>query len=109
MGQIMPILKGPMFSLGATGTLGKTITYEDHGTDQRARLYTSTTPPPTQAQTDHRTRIGEMSLSWRALPPEDRAAWSIAAAPLQKTGYTYWWQEWFAQNIYPPNIPEIPT
>ena len=104
----MPKVKGPLFSLEASGTYGGALTFHQSATGAQVRKKPAPAGPPTLAQELHRARVSEMSTSWRAQTTITRQAWNDAAAPLGKLGRAYWWQEWFTQNATATSPPSIP-
>ena len=104
----MPIVKGPLFSLEASGTYGGNLTFSQTNGKSITRKTPRSRKPDSLSQTLHRQRVADMALSWRQQSAATRAAWNDAAAPLGKKGRQYFWSEWFAQNATIGSPPVIP-
>jgi hypothetical protein len=104
----MPKLIGPLFSLKASGTLAEMLTYQNQGNVQLVRRYVRSTAPPSPLQTLHRAEVSAIAAAWRSLSPQDQAAWRAASTPFRLAGWSYYWSEYVAQGVTPPNQPFIP-
>jgi hypothetical protein len=104
----MPKLIGPLFSLKASGTLDRLLTFQNYGTRQRVRRYVRQTAPPTPLQTAHRQYVAAIAESWRSLSPLDQDIWRAAAYPLGLGGWPYYWQQYVYQGVTPPDHPYVP-
>ena len=104
----MPIVKGPLFSLEASGTYGGGLTFSQTTGRSIARKTPRSRKPASLSQTMHRQQVADMALSWRQQSPATRTAWSDAAALLGNKGRHYFWSEWFVQNATLSSPPVIP-
>lgn len=104
----MPIVKGPLFSLRAAGTLGRALVYATNTGRNVVRRHLVPSDPHTPGQLAHRAQVAAAATSWHDIGDTARADWQAAAAPLLMNGYAYFIQQWFAQEssaLYPPTIP----
>ena len=69
-------LKGPLFSLKASKSIGGILTYQGRPTG--TALYKKPTPtdPKTPAQLLMREYMGEARTAWKALSQGDKEAWN---------------------------------
>ncbi len=104
----MPKVKGPLFSLEASGTYADALTFHQSATGPQVRKKPTPTGPQTLAQQLHRAKVSDMAATWRAQTTATRNAWAAAALLVGKTGRAYWWQQWFIQNATAGSPPAIP-
>jgi len=104
----MPKVTGPLFSLRASGTLNGSLTYAS--TLERNIVRARVTPhdPMTPAQIAQRTKVATIAASWLALDNTTRAAWQTAGAAEQQNGYSYFVQQYHAQDSSPEFPPSLP-
>ena len=72
----MPTLRGPLFSLSAWKTLGKTIVYQRTVSGHKAYKRVIPYDPKTNEQYLIRAYFGSAQKAWRSLPLEYRQAWN---------------------------------
>jgi hypothetical protein len=106
--KLMPKVKGPLFSLQASGTYRGEFTFHQKGATCVVRPKAKVTPSNTTAQATHRTKVSQMSAGWLALTPTQRTNWNTAAVGITSSGRAYFWAQWFAQASYPGHPPSIP-
>jgi hypothetical protein len=104
----MPRVRGPLFSLEASGTLGKSLTFVQHGEKSTVRRAQLKAPPPSVWQSQQRARVKNIKLAYRTLTPIQKNQWRIAGAPLKINGWCMFWRAYTLQNIAPPNLPTPP-
>lgn len=91
----MAKLKGPLFSLDATGTLNKTITYKKILQNNVAQKYSqpgSNNPfESSPRQKDQRSIIRSIVIHWQCMSAADKLSWENAAKAnrFKGTGYHY--------------------
>lgn len=91
----MAKIKAPLFSLDASGTLDKTITYRNKPQNKTASKYAkpgSVNPfESSPRQKDQRSIIGLITACWQCKTSLDQLAWNNAAkdARFKGTGYHY--------------------
>jgi len=105
----MPKVRGPLFSLAASGTLLKTITFMDTGAVQQVRFNVKSRAPRSTLQQMHGQRVADCRAAWRSLDQPTKDEWQAAMVWSHLTGPALFMQEWFAQHIYPPYLPVIPA
>jgi len=72
-------LNGPMFSLGASGTLGKAITFASWKGRAYARGTVIPANPKAEKQLSVRAMMTFLSQNWTAISPGDKATWQDQA------------------------------
>ena len=84
----MPKVIGPLFSLTASGDLGKLIVYRRIGSSNIVSSYFHPKDRRTTAQTVHRFAMQEARFAWRNLPIGDKSQWRQKALGIPGTsGY----------------------
>lgn len=104
----MPKVTGPLFSLAASGTFRKSLTFMTRGGANIVRGHVVPRDPQTPAQVAHRDNIADAAATWRLQDAQTRAAWQAAAAMHSMNAFAYWLQQWVYQDSsgpYPPSIP----
>lgn len=104
----MPKVKGPLFSLKASGTYQGLIVYVDRSNAQCVRAPAAKPTRQSTAQALHRANVAAMAATWKAIGPAARAAWNAAAPGNATSGRAYFWAQWFAQSSDPAHPPAIP-
>jgi hypothetical protein len=106
--NIMAKIQAPLFSFGASGTIGKILTFNQSTQKPVARKKPapSKSAPPLQAII--RLRFKQAAESWRALSPTERAKWRTLAAPTARPSFAKYYLEWVAQNSTPATPPYFP-
>lgn len=105
----MPKVRGPLFSLAASGTLLKTITFMDSPKVQMVRFNVKQTAPRSPLQQIHGKRVADCRASWRTLSQVEKDKWQAHMIWSKMTGPALFMREWFAQNIFPPALPVHPA
>lgn len=72
----MSKLIGPLFSIEAWKTLGKTIVYQRTVSGHKAYVRVVPYDPKTHVQYIYRAYFGSAQKAWRGLPLEYRIAWN---------------------------------
>ena len=103
----MAKVKGPLFSLSASGAFNGIVEYRTTGGQTIAAGIKAYVPPRTPAQAAQTNRFKDAVGGWRTASPEQKAAWN-AAAPATTTGYRYYLSEYILQNVQPPGHPLLP-
>lgn len=104
----MPKVRGPLFSLTASGTLDRTLTYSTNGTETTVKKLPSFEKPRTANQAAHAAKVADMSASWLSLSAGTKTLWNNCAALSAQTGYRLYWREWFIQASTPGSPPVLP-
>ena len=87
---------GPALSLGASGTLGKTLIFQKMGKSNAAYKYHkpgSRGPyTPSYKQRDQRAIIGLLTAHWQSMTPAQKLTWEeeAAKAGVPGSGYHHW-------------------
>lgn len=104
----MAKVKGPLFSLAATGEFrGMHFRTADGATTVAAPREITT--PRRPAQVAQSSRFKMATAAWSALDTTEKALWKASAAPLSISGYNLYVSEYINQNITPPGQPNRPT
>lgn len=103
----MAKVKGPLFSLSASGAFRGIVEYRTVAGETVAAGIKAYVPPRTPAQAAQTNRFKDAVIGWRTATTEQKAAWN-AAAPAGTTGYRYYLSEYIFQNVQPPGQPTPP-
>lgn len=101
-------VKGPLFSLSASGTYLKKFVFRTTSTGSHVATRPATLPARSPAQLAHAQKVAEMAAAWSALPGATRAAWNACGLNYSLTGYGLFWREWIAQGSTPASPPTSP-
>ncbi len=104
----MAKVSGPLFSIGASGTIADLLTFNPSQQATVVRLRPAHYPPPTTPQQIIRQRMKDAATAWATLTPTERAEWALIAANSGKLPFAKYLIEWNAQSstlANPPNIP----
>ena len=69
-------LKGPLFSLSASGALGPRLTYSMRGSGAQVRRQQANTNPNTAGQQIERGYYTDALAAWATLTDEEKAQWA---------------------------------
>lgn len=83
----MARVKAPLFSLGASGSVGKSIVYSNWKGRDYCREYQIPQNPSTSLQVNVRTAWDLMVASWQALAPATKIIWDTFAEQFQMSGF----------------------
>lgn len=70
---------GPIFSLQATGSIAKTLTYKKGVRGYVCRKYSKPSGPPSESQLAIRLQTGNLMKNWKTLSIEDQSSWVLLA------------------------------
>ncbi len=101
----MAKVRGPLFSLDASGQFGKTLVFAVWKGIRYVRRYVIPENPRTALQVAQRQKFADAVASWHALNSIRQLAWKAAAASLEMTGFNYFIQQALKQNSSNPDIP----
>lgn len=99
---------GPLFSLAASGSIGKVLTFNQGAHVQVARRSPRSTAPPSVPQIDYRNRCRAASAYWRAMPAAEKTEWSDVAALTGRPVFAKYLLEWISQAATPEQPPLLP-
>ena len=92
---------GPLFSERASGSVGRSLTYDTHRGMPIVRRRGTTAQPRSAAQLAARGRFAQLTRSWRGLTDAQRAAWTLwAAANEPNEEHFYEHVRWSGANAY---------
>jgi hypothetical protein len=104
----MAKVKGPLFSVAATGLFYDIIEYRTgsgKSTAHGKRSAPSSRSPAQQAQ----AALFTMAVTgWRALDANGKLSWKTAATYTGHNGFQLYVSEYQTQNISPPDQPIVP-
>lgn len=104
----MAKISGPLFSFGASGTVGKVLTFNQSDRRAVARKKPAASTSATPMQLTMRADFVAAAKAWRALDSVDRAAWIALAAPTARPAFAKYYLEWAAQRSTAASPPQIP-
>lgn len=86
----MPKVTGPLFSIGASGTIAGTINYRQTRRGSIVRKNSKPSGDPSLLQIAQRALIQFLSTSWKLLPEDFKQTWNIAAVPYNFSGFNFY-------------------
>lgn len=104
----MAKIKGALFSLGASGTVAKVLTFNQSTTRPTARRAPRSSQPATVPQLHFRQQCADAAASWRALPELEKIEWKAVADLTAKNVFAKYLVEWMAQKSSLATPPAIP-
>lgn len=104
----MPKVRGPLFSLSASGQFDDKVQFRTTAAGCIVTRPQLTTPPRSPAQDAQAARFQVAVQGWRDLDMPTRDQWRTAATSTGMTGYQFYISEYMGQNITPPDQPMIP-
>ncbi len=103
----MAKVKGPLFSLAASGSFrGMEFRTGSGETTVAAPRTVGVSRRPGQVAQNQRFKTA--LEAWGALSQEQKAGWIASATGTGMSGYKLYISEYLNQNIYPPNQPLLP-
>jgi len=78
---------GPLFSMGARGTIGDAVTYSIWKGIEYARQWFIPSNPQSVTQVNVRTALTLLVALWQALPQEAKDVWDVFAQGTRKSGF----------------------
>lgn len=104
----MAKVRGPLFSVGASGTVGDLLTFNPGQNATVARSKPRHYPPATTPQETVRQQCRDAAAAWHALDLATRNEWSAVAKASGRLPFAKYLIEWNAQNCTPQQPPFIP-
>jgi hypothetical protein len=104
----MAKVKGPLFSLSASGEFNGMMEFRTVGGSTVAAGIKRRVPPRSPSQAAQTQRFRQAVNGWRSLTIEQRNTWRAAGPAHSMTGYQLYISEYQTQGIQPPNQPQIP-
>lgn len=83
----MARVKGPLFSLEASGTIGKTVTYSQWKGRNYVRRHTIPLNPQTAPQVNVRTAMTMLVAKWQELLQANKDAWNAFGKLFNVSGF----------------------
>jgi uncharacterized protein with NRDE domain len=106
----MAKVKGPLMSLGASGTIAGAMTFSSWKGIPTARIKSTPTNPNTAGQQAQRTTFGLAVASWKAQDEADQLTWTnrAKALGLKMSGFNLYTREYIKQGVTDPAVPTLP-
>jgi len=104
----MPKIIGPLFSMGASGTVASVLTYRRGANGATAQRKPIPTGPPTAAQREERATVAQAAFAWRHLDATIKTQWRTLGTKRNANPWLIFCNEWKAQRTTPPDLPLIP-
>ena len=105
----MAKLTGPLFSMGAHGSIGAKLTIRRNRGSHTAVSTPTPTGPASQRQLEQRQVWRNARAQWHALPAPARAAWTNTAVSWGLPAFALWAREYALQQCEPPTLPQLPA
>ncbi|MDS4029493.1 MAG: hypothetical protein RKO66_05420 [Candidatus Contendobacter sp.] len=103
----MAKVKGPLFSLAASGSF-RGMEFRTGGGETTVAAPREIQAQRRPAQVAQNNRFRNALEAWNGLDAEAKAAWIAGAVGTGMSGYKRFISEYMMQNIIPPNIPLMP-
>jgi hypothetical protein len=105
----MARVRGPLFSLNASGTIGRRLTFRvtPHGIIAQVPPIPGTAATPDQLT--ERQSMRDAAAAWANLSANDRAIWDTPDFITTRHGFMSFFLEWKTQRIQPGGVPLIPA
>lgn len=100
----------PLFSVAASGSIGKALVFRNNPAAPTARLYSHPTGDPTVAQARYRLAASHAASLFNALTTTERDKWQHVATALDLPIFALYMREFSIQAATltaPPLIPAI--
>ena len=106
----MSKVRGPLGSISASGTFGKSFIYQNWKGIPRVKRYKKPKQPNNAAQLDKRSIMSRAIIRWQGLSDELKKLWGEYNYKAM-SGYNYFLSEyihWTCQNYVPSDDPRVP-
>ena len=105
----MAKVRGPLFSLAASGTVAHALTYRSNDGYCVATRPPIPTGAPSTWQLAERQTMRDAAAGWASLSANDRAIWSANELPTVRSGWMSFFFEWKTQRVAAGQVPLIPA
>ena len=105
----MAKVKGPLFSLEASGTLAKTVVYSKWKGRQYTRKHTIPENPQTEKQVNVRTAFTLLVAYWQTLDAAVKALYETEGNKLDLSGFNYFVSRGQKQYVIQITVDVTPT
>lgn len=105
----MAKIRGPLCSVGASGTIGATVTFRQLRGQSVAQKPPVPTGPASNQQLQERQRLRDARNGWNSLDPLDQSDWADYAATIGASPWLAYSTEWQRQRIAAGKQPQIPA
>lgn len=100
--------KGPLFSLSASGTIGKLISFRMGKTGPEVTKKPHPKTQPSEQQAIERQRMKDARAGFLTLSGEDLTNWQALATVKNRPTWNVFFQEWQRQQVEAGQMPLIP-
>ena len=101
-------VKGPLFSVAATGIFNGLMEFHTGSGKTTVRRRRTANPIRSDAQQAQSLRFANAVIGWQGLSDSTKTAWKTSAQATPHNGYQLYISEYQTQNIQPPNQPVLP-
>ena len=105
----MARVSGALFSMSASGTIGKAVTYGKWKGRQWARVWFKPENPKTAKQVNVRTAMSLLVAYWQSFGPDLVTAWNNYAAPFGMSGFNKMVSRGMDAYVLDPGVEVVPT
>jgi hypothetical protein len=105
----MAKITAPLFSISASGTIGKKVTFRATKHGNRAGKPPVPSPSATIPQQFNRQQMRDAAVTWYLLDQPDRDEWQLYGAPVDRSGWVAFFTEYVIQQCQPPEFPLVPA
>lgn len=100
---------GPLFSMTASGTIGKAVTYGTWKGRAWARVWFKPQNPKSDKQVNIRTALTLLVALWQGKTDPSKLAWNYYADPFSMSGFNKFVSRGLKAYIVDPGIEVVPT
>jgi hypothetical protein len=104
----MAKVRSPLFSLAASGSIGGLISFRSNKERATARLKPRSQPQQSEGALLNQQRMKNAAAAFSSLTQAQQIEWSALGISRGKPSWQIFFEQYQAQYITPPSLPEIP-
>lgn len=105
----MARVTGPLFSMSASGSIGKALTYATWKGKEYVREWFTPSNPQSTNQTNVRTALTLLIAYWHATAVGDKAIWDAAAEGMGMSGFNLYVKRGMDEYVSQLGVSVTPT
>lgn len=105
----MPKVTGPLFSINASGSVAKLLTFRNTAHGFIVQRCPQDFKSDSSWQLIERQSMRDAAAAWQALDPAIKTIWQSNTLPTIRSGWMSFFLEWKAQQVEAGNLPLIPS
>ena len=104
----MAIVKQPLHSLSASGSIGGAVSFRATAGGAVCTMKAKKYPQQSTAQLTNQARMQAARVAFRGLATADRNLWQLLATKYRRSAFACFFAEYQYQVVQAPNVPLIP-